>query len=77
MAQHGLDAGLWEAEAGLAATAKGVGAADEASRWRRSATAHIRAIAAGLAELELADRFLAQPHIQAVLVNSLGAAPPG
>jgi hypothetical protein len=67
MVQHGLDAGLWEAEAGLAATAKAVGAIDESSRWIRSAAAHVQAIATGLAEAGLAERFLSQPHIRSMV----------
>ena len=77
MVHQDIDAGLWEAEAGLAAMTKALGALDESARWILAAASHVRAIAAGLAEVGLAERFLAQPHIRAILGHSSGAAPAG
>jgi hypothetical protein len=56
---------------------KALGAFDESARWIRAAASHVRAIAAGLAELGLAEQFLAQPHIRAILGHSSGAAQAG
>jgi len=67
MIHQGLDAGLWEAEAGLAAIAKGVGAPDESSRWIRAAASHVRTVAAGLTEAGLTERFLTQTHVRAII----------
>ncbi len=69
MVRQGYGAGLWEVEAELAAVAKEGGDASESSRWIRSAVPHVRAIAAGLAELGLAEHFLAQPHVRAILAE--------
>lgn len=77
MVRQGYGAGLWEVEAELAAVAKDGGDSSESSRWIRSAVPHVRAIAAGLAELGLAEQFLAQPHIRAILGHSSGAAQAG
>ena len=67
MIHQGYEAGLWEVEAELAAVAKDGGESSEASRWIRSAASHVRAVAAGLAEFGLAERFLAQPHVRAIV----------
>ena len=67
MVRQGFDAGLWEVEAGLGEAARIAGDPVESGKWYRSAAAHLQAVAAGLVEHGLAERFLAQPHIQAIL----------
>ncbi len=67
MVHQGIDAGLWEVEAELAGMAKAEGDSPVSARWIRSAAAHIRALAEGLRDLGLAERFLAQPHIGSIV----------
>jgi hypothetical protein len=67
MVDRGFDAGLWEVEAELSGMGKAEDDTLASARWLRSAAAHLRALAADLKDLGLADRFLAQPHIGAIL----------
>ena len=67
MVHQGIDSGLWEVEAEWARVMVAEGKAREASRLLASAAAHVRAVAEGLSELGLADRFLGQAHVRRIL----------
>jgi tetratricopeptide (TPR) repeat protein len=70
--RQGLEAGVWEIEAELGQTAVDGGNLVEAVRWFRSAAAHVHQVAEGLREHGLAERFLSQPHIQAIVQRARG-----